>query len=353
MDSNYVPALVERGKLFSQTGDSKRAIEDFNRARSLSSTDIDSRLMLASDLMSVGSIDEADIMYQEVIAIDNKNRSAHAGRGILSYINGQWQQACTHFNLALGKTLDSSDLLVKRASCLIQLNRHAEAQHDVDIAIKLDPSNFPGLLVRAQLYATNGRFLDAIQDFKAFITTSQEKLRGMTLPADHLLLNNSQQSEVFLSIARCYISQFYNEYPAIRKVVEGKQQTVSSTPKPQPKVGKQKLAAKPSPQQPQPSQTPLPSPVRDSDGSDILSPAELAQVVDVTGGLFSTPQGDIDQEFITDLQERLAVANNSHLSAAFNYLIQSRVIFLQAKEQVDPDIKKLVSITNEYLRDYA
>ena len=58
----------------------------------------------------------------------------------------------------------------------------------------------------------------------------------------------------------------------------------------------------------------------------------------------------ITQEFITDLSHRIRIAKEPSLTSAYQDYLASRVNLQEAKEFVDPKLKKLKYVVNEYLK---
>jgi len=169
LDATFVPALILYGDLMAENANFLIASEHYEKA--LAQSDPTSRsardiqLKLARAYMGLDRFDDAQKLFDQVLAGDAKNATALAGLGDLKVAQQDYQAAIEYFQ----KSLDVSsraDVRVKLGSAFLELGDLDKAQGAFEAAQKSSPYLIDPYRGLGQVYQARGDAEQALEQFR-------------------------------------------------------------------------------------------------------------------------------------------------------------------------------------------
>ncbi|MGE4065091.1 MAG: tetratricopeptide repeat protein [Rhodospirillaceae bacterium] len=139
---------------------------------------INARLESAVAFHQAGRLDEAERLYDQVIALDRTNADALNLKGVIVNSRGQPSEALKFFDRAIASLPNFPDLRLNRGLALAALGRNEEALQEYMYAIRLKPDFGDARLNFALLLHANGRTEDATSAFRAMTRAVPRDARG-------------------------------------------------------------------------------------------------------------------------------------------------------------------------------
>ncbi len=168
LDDSDPIGYVQRGSVYQQQGNYKKAIDEYTKAIGLIPELFDSnRDML--DLLN-GTIQSR--LYEEAIAIV---AGIQAGRGLCFLFLGDSDKSLADLDAAIHLTPGNADLYCARGSAYVNLGNHAKAMKDVKTALELDTTNVDALFVKAASHFNTEDFHSAIASCETAIALSPNR----------------------------------------------------------------------------------------------------------------------------------------------------------------------------------
>lgn len=169
LDATFVPALILYGDLMIENANFLIASEHYEKA--LAQSDPTSRsardiqLKLARAYMGLDRFDDAQKLFDGVLAGDEKNATALAGLGDLKVEQQNYQAAIEYFQKSLDVS-NRADVRVKMGSAYLQLGDTDKAQSAFEAAQKSSPYLIDPYRGLGQVYQAKGEMDKALEQFR-------------------------------------------------------------------------------------------------------------------------------------------------------------------------------------------
>ena len=141
-NDDYI-ALNNRGMLFWEIGQDKKAFEDLKRACELSYKDPLPHSNLARFFMAQEQTEQAVILYRKAVQIDPKNSSSQISLADVLLSQENYRESIDHFTMAISASEDIAYFYAQRAKAFDGLKNKLKAKLDRESANRLDPKRFP------------------------------------------------------------------------------------------------------------------------------------------------------------------------------------------------------------------
>ncbi|WP_346014392.1 XrtA/PEP-CTERM system TPR-repeat protein PrsT [Rubrivivax gelatinosus] len=148
---------VMRADASADTGDARSALQLLDEAKALAPRDPGPWLAEVTLRLRTGLPNEAQAAADKALALAPGLAQAHYLRGTVAHARGQFQAALDSYGRALGIDPAQVEALVSRAGLLLDLQRTADAQRDVDRLRKAAPADPRGAYLQALLAEKAGR----------------------------------------------------------------------------------------------------------------------------------------------------------------------------------------------------
>ncbi len=180
---------LERGKHYYFGGDYAAAEADFRAAKALNNVEPQAALNLAFALNSQEKFEEADKELFWALALDEKNASALALSGIVSFYLGNYDRAMERTNAALEQSPGMPWALGNRALIYYWQGNASAAMDDLDKVIAAEPTNAWALALRARIHTERNEVADARTAIDAALAADAKSARahftnGLVLAAE-------------------------------------------------------------------------------------------------------------------------------------------------------------------------
>ncbi len=130
----------------------------------------------AAALHQAGKLAEAASRYREILKADPKNVDAVQGLARIQFQSGQFGDALTIIDLALGDDPERADLWSNRGASLAAMKRFDEAVVAFDRALRLNPSFAGAQLNRANALLELGQYAKAARDYESVLAANPDAL---------------------------------------------------------------------------------------------------------------------------------------------------------------------------------
>ena len=134
-------AFKSRGSAYDAKHQYEKAIDDYDRAVAINSTDADTFNNRGTSQRSLGHYDRAIADFDKATAINPSNASALSNRCFAKAVAGQAEQALDDCNLSLRLRSKDADALASRGFTYVKLGRYADAIADYTEEAVVSPGN--------------------------------------------------------------------------------------------------------------------------------------------------------------------------------------------------------------------
>lgn len=129
---------ASRGQLYAITGDTIKALSDFDTAIKANPKDADILENHAQLLYELKRYADADVNYRKMVEINPASVMGYMGLGRNAYASGNYDEAVKQYNTVLGMYYDYSSGYAFRAESFIKLGKYLEAADDLMKSLSID-----------------------------------------------------------------------------------------------------------------------------------------------------------------------------------------------------------------------
>lgn len=172
-------ALYNRAMIWSDTGDHKAALADFERAAALDPKDPEILLSLGYEQNQLGFSDLAMRAYDAALVLKPDYAQVMVNRGIILAERKDWSGAVAAYERALKSGPDRADLHISLGEIRDEQGDQVAALDEYARALKLDPKSQTAWVNRAEVLRGMGRFREAIAAYDAVLTVYPDDLELM------------------------------------------------------------------------------------------------------------------------------------------------------------------------------
>lgn len=174
----YAAIYNNRGNLLLALGHPEEAIKDFNRAIVLAPGYAAALSNRAGAFSKLGQNDEAMRDYTAAIRLLPQAAAPLAGRGRVHLASGRPHAAIRDFSRAVNADPRFAAAYRSRAEAKLDITRSAEAIEDISRALAFDANNPELYLLRGQAYLASDNVAAALKDFTQVVTLDAASARG-------------------------------------------------------------------------------------------------------------------------------------------------------------------------------
>ena len=156
-----------RGRLNMLNGDTIAAVEDINKALSISQSRINPYLMLAEIEWNRKNWDRASEAISEAIKLKPENPDLYVNRAFIRYNSDNFFGAMQDYNYALELDPENIQATFNRGLLRYEVKDLERAEADFSRVLELDPGNFYALYNRGLVRLESNKNKEALEDFKA------------------------------------------------------------------------------------------------------------------------------------------------------------------------------------------
>ncbi len=161
--------LVARSQMLLLKGDSIAALENADKALSVSKNLINAHLVKADIFAAKEQWDEASNALDEAIKLAPQEPSLYINRAFVRYNRDDWFGAMSDYNYAIDLDPDNRSAVYNRALLCYQVQDIDNALKGFNQILQWDPNNFPARYNRALIYLDRAKYNSALSDFKYII----------------------------------------------------------------------------------------------------------------------------------------------------------------------------------------
>jgi len=169
LSPTYAISHAIRASILRETGDYKKAIEEYQRELTLGSTDADVYLELARTYRTTGEMDDAERTYQQAVKAQPLNWRVHQSLGVFYYLDGRYQEADQALQRAIQITGKNQMLLRNLAGIYLAMGRFRKAADYAQKALEIQPAAKTYANLGTALFY-QGLFDEAVKAFREAIT---------------------------------------------------------------------------------------------------------------------------------------------------------------------------------------
>ncbi|MGE4065092.1 MAG: tetratricopeptide repeat protein [Rhodospirillaceae bacterium] len=136
------------------------------------------RLEKAVPLHQAGKLDEAERLYDQILALDKRNPDALNLKGVIANARGRFADAIGYFDRATAALPTFPDVHFNRGIALAGLGREVEALNAYGDALKLKPTYADARLNSGLLLHSLGRTAEAVEAFRTMTQIAPRDPRG-------------------------------------------------------------------------------------------------------------------------------------------------------------------------------
>ncbi len=131
-------AYASRAHLYAVAGDTVTSLADFNKALKISPDNADVMELYGQMLYKLKRYDEADGVYNRIVAINPASVTGYMGLGRDAYAKGNYDEAITQYNKVISMYDEYSSGYAFRADSYMKLGKYLEAIDDILKALSID-----------------------------------------------------------------------------------------------------------------------------------------------------------------------------------------------------------------------
>ena len=169
-------AYNNRGYLKNEKGDFKGAIEDFDKAIAINSTNVEAYNNRGLAKANMGNNPEAIVDYNKAIAIDPKYEKAYNNRGLAKANMGDNLKAIEDYNKAISINPNYAEAYCNRGIAKANMGDNPKALEDYNKAISINPNYAEAYNNKGTVMASDGNFQKAITNFNYAIEINPKYL---------------------------------------------------------------------------------------------------------------------------------------------------------------------------------
>ncbi|MBU1212004.1 MAG: tetratricopeptide repeat protein [Alphaproteobacteria bacterium] len=177
----YAATYNNRGNLLLALGLPKEALKDFNRAIVLAPGYAAAYNNRAGALMQIGNPQQAIRDFTQAVKLLPAAAAPLAGRGRAHMELGRPHAAIRDFSRAVGSEARFASGYRSRAEAKLKVGYYDEAIEDLSRAIAFDVNNADAHLLRGEAYLSSGNFEASIADFTRFAELRPEDAKGFEM----------------------------------------------------------------------------------------------------------------------------------------------------------------------------
>ncbi len=159
-------AYNKQGEKYSDAGDDKKALQDFDAALKIDQTLWKAYSNRAISKAKLGEKQDAMMDFDRAISMNPSYANAWFDRGQLKYDQGDLTGAVQDFSRAIDLQPQDADFYTNRGYALHRLGQFREALMDYDRAVQLNPNDAVTLLNRGDAYREQGIYARAQADYR-------------------------------------------------------------------------------------------------------------------------------------------------------------------------------------------
>jgi serine/threonine protein kinase/tetratricopeptide (TPR) repeat protein len=154
---------------------------------------------LGRALLASGDLPRADRELTAALELEPAGRWANFYFGSCAYRTGHYEDAVAAFSVCIGTAPDDAGCFYNRALAYASLGRNAEALHDYDRALEIDPLHARAAQNRGMLHFQQGRLPEAIADLNLALRSGAEAANVYyDLALVHIASDDSAAAEAHL-----------------------------------------------------------------------------------------------------------------------------------------------------------
>lgn len=165
----FYPALIGLAQIARRRGDHLRALEHFRAVLAIEPDHLWSIQDVATELLELGRLDEAEAAAREALARDPAFAPARFGLGQIARRRGDHAAAVEHFRAAVAADPRHLWALHGLGGELRDLDRFDEAETALERALTIDPRFFPARIGLAQVARRRGDHAAALEQYRAVL----------------------------------------------------------------------------------------------------------------------------------------------------------------------------------------
>lgn len=205
-DKEFPGLALERGLLFEETGDRKKALEMYAAALQKAPNDLDLKLRVGSAQVMAGQPQEAETILRDVLKVRPQSAEANHFMGRAMLLRGTTATEAMRFlDRAVELDPNRAEYFVYVAWAANDSNQATRAQSAIERALSLDQENGDAYWQRGVLLQKQGSSVDALKDLQT------------------ALAKRPSRFEAYATMALCF--QDLNRWPeaeeAFRKAIAG------------------------------------------------------------------------------------------------------------------------------------
>lgn len=159
----------KRGEKYSEAGDEKKALAEFESAVALDSTNWRAVHNRGVSKGSMGDHKAALADFDKTVQLNPNYANAWYNRAELKYEQGDFQGAISDYNRAIQLNPRDGGYYNSRGHALYRMGRSREALSDYSQAVRLNPQDAGALVNRGDVYRQQGIFGPAASDYREAI----------------------------------------------------------------------------------------------------------------------------------------------------------------------------------------
>ncbi len=161
----YSMNYLTRGAMYSEKGDTIKALEDYDMAIQLDPYYAPAYGNRAILYYQSNHLQEALADFNEAIRLNTRESGYYINRGLVRYQLNDLRGAMADYDQVVG--MDSQNLIARfnRALLRAQIGDNNRAIEDFDVVLQLEPDNYMAFYNRALLHYETGDFRAAVADF--------------------------------------------------------------------------------------------------------------------------------------------------------------------------------------------
>lgn len=214
----YPSAWLGKAECHAQLGEHDLAVEAFKKTLEHKDRWIPVASVyeaLGDSLTMTNKVEEAIDSYRQSLGLSSGSKTCWGAYGVVLYMARKFPEATDAFTqaMALGASgLAKAELLVKRASCYLHFQNSSKAMTDCLAALAELPDFYKARLIRAQIFHQQDQYVEAIDDYSAFIRESEEKLSSSAKASTEAMSEHwNQVSEIYARRAECHLELWAEE----------------------------------------------------------------------------------------------------------------------------------------------
>lgn len=155
---------LKRGLEYGRSGDSDKALAEFNKAIELDPTLTEAYYDRAFIYYKQGRIKESTADFNKVLSLDPASADAYYGRALALYKTGSFDAAIADYSKAIDINPDAADAVYGRGLCYFKKNDLKQAINDFNKVIDLKPEFPLAYSARAIAYFSKKDYIKTLSD---------------------------------------------------------------------------------------------------------------------------------------------------------------------------------------------